>query len=84
MLRALVVLGLVGLGQAYVNAQLRARRQKVSNAVNERSLQNWEDEGGAVPGGAQQGPQLARVSGGAPQAQASDTLGAYPSAAQTG
>lgn len=79
MLRALVAIGFLGAAQAWITSQTRARRGRLGNASNQ-SLQNWEDEGGAVPGG----PQLSSQYSGIGSKESAPSMGAQPSLAQTG
>lgn len=80
MLRALVAIGLLGAAQAWITSQTRARRGRLGNASNNPSLQNWEDEGGAVTGG----PQLASQYSGIGSKESAPLMGVQPSLAQTG
>jgi hypothetical protein len=85
MIKAIVAIGLLGLGQAYINSQTRARRSRLGGAVERGSLQNWEDEGGAVMEGSDpalaSASQLPKFSS---NSQALSSVGGYPSAGQTG
>lgn len=80
MLKALLMIGMLGAGQAWIMRQTRARRQKVAGGMDALALQNWDDEGGAVAGGsgAQLAPQLPRMG---PDLNATRD---YPAAGQAG
>lgn len=84
MLRALAVLGLLAAGQAWITKQTRARRQFLASSVDARSMQNWEDEGGASPAVTSAPQRVSQLNKMGPGDEATGTMGDYPSAAQAG
>lgn len=85
MFRAIVGLGLLAAAQAYITSQTRARRQRLAGAVDVRSLENWEDEGGAAAG--TDSPSSSAQISQFPPALGTGTsgpMGNYPAAGQAG